>query len=200
MWFPVSLDVDGDRLLLTEWQRRERRLRSRTLEPGAGWVPLAWVPGSAGAVAIAGPYAAVLADGPGGRARLALHDRLTGAEHAALADVSRDGYLDLAPNGQLVAQSDDGLAITSPGGPPRTLAGTGRLTQPRFSGAGLVAVDTARGVNQPVLVAGDGTLGPLSVPTGWVRDLAADERGVAWLANGCVRYAAVAGPPPANAT
>jgi hypothetical protein len=133
---------------------------------------------------------------------VALHDRVTGTEQAALPaagpDVPLPDDVDLAPSGQLVARLADGLSLAGPGEPPRAIAGTHRLRHPRFAGAGLVAVDTARGVDQPVLVAADGTRRPLSVPTGWVADLAADERGVAWIANGCVRYAAVAGPPPAG--
>lgn len=201
-WMPVWLDVDGDRLLLAEWHRRERRLRSRTLEPGAGWVPLPWVRGGAAAVAIAGPYTAVLAGGQGSGSRVALHDRATGAEQAALpaggADAPLPDDVDLAPSGQIVARLARGLSMAGPGVPPHALPVTGRLRHPRFSGAGLVAVDTAGDVDHPVLVAADGSLRPLGAPTGWVADLAADDRGVAWLANGCVRYAAVAAPPPAG--
>jgi hypothetical protein len=44
----------------------------------------------------------------------------------------------------------------------------------------------------------DGATVPLGPSAGFVIDLAADERGVAWLANGCVRYAAL--EPRAAAT
>jgi hypothetical protein len=47
-----------------------------------------------------------------------------------------------------------------------------------------------------VLVGGRALGGPTRV----VDDLAADEQGVAWIANGCVRYAPLAGAPPAADT
>jgi hypothetical protein len=39
---------------------------------------------------------------------------------------------------------------------------------------------------------------PLSVPSFEIADLDADERGVTWIGNGCVLYAPVAAPAPAE--
>jgi hypothetical protein len=67
---------------------------------------------------------------------------------------------------------------------------------PRFAGDRVVALEPGRfGTLRPVLLA-DGAPVPLGLPSTDVGDLAADAAGAAWIANGCVLYAPLAGPAP----
>jgi hypothetical protein len=80
-----------------------------------------------------------------------------------------------------------GLEIAGVGQPPSTLANSRRLAIPKFAGSGLVAFDEAR--NTLDLLGGDGTRSRLGPPSLIRTDVDADADGVAWLFNGCLRYA-----------
>jgi hypothetical protein len=188
-WVPYAVDVDGDRVLLGEIRERDERVRASVLEGGS--VPIAWANRTIAPVAIAGGYAAAVGTGP---RRIAVADLDTGAERASVrATLWNAEGVDLTAKGRVVAQTARGLATMSPGVPGRVLPGSKGLTWPRFTGDAIAAVD--EGV--PLLLGGDGSRRPLGPPTRVLTDLAADDRGIAWLANGCVRYAAIAGPAPA---
>jgi hypothetical protein len=194
-WTPVIVHADGDRALLVEVRGSSRvRVRASLLGP-RGLVPIAWTSDAFAPVAIAGQHAAVLARQP---RRIAVADLTGGAEQAVLdANPSGRKRLDLRADGQLVAQTRAGLVTTRPGEAAVTLPGSTGLTWPRFAGAGIAALDDGR----PVVLGGDGSRRALGEPSAVLSDLIADDRGVAWLANGCIRYAALAGPeaaPPAD--
>ena len=67
------------------------------------------------------------------------------------------------------------------------LANSGPLGNPSFAGGYIAAFDDARKTLD--LVRGDGTVIVLDPPSLSEGDIAADDEGVAWLLNGCVRYA-----------
>jgi hypothetical protein len=108
-----------------------------------------------------------------------------------------DGHIDLRPDGRAIAALDDRLLTVAPGAPPASVEGDFRW--PRFSGDG-VAVLKGRGtrVATPTLLAPDGTARALGSPSSEAGRLDADDRGVTWIANGCVLYAARDTAPPAE--
>jgi hypothetical protein len=140
-------------------------------------------------VAIAGPYAAVYAYGP---ERIELVDLASGATLytiPALAEVEGPAFggLDLQPDGRIAVSSRRGIDLAGLGQPVSNLANSGRLGNPIFAGAYIATFDDAR--KTLALKRAEGTeiaLGPPSLTEG---DISPDDEGVAWLLNGCVRYA-----------
>jgi hypothetical protein len=191
-WVPYIVDVDGDRVLLVEARLRSSgRVRAQLLGPD-GPVSVRWTSGAFAPVAIAGEHAAVFARRP---RRLAVADLVSGAEQGALdANPSALEMLDIRADGRLIAQTRAGLVTTRPGEASRTLPGSKGLRWPRFAGAAVAGIDDGR----PVLLGGDGARQVLGEPSNVLADFAADDRGITWLANGCVRYAALRGPPTAS--
>lgn len=192
-WVPFLVDLDGDRVLLVEFQEQdEDAVRAQVFDPVFGVVPITWADESSVPVAIAGNYAAVVARRP---KRLAVVELATGTERVAvpLSGEQSELGVDLAADGRIVASTRAGLAKARPGEAPRTLPGSNGLTAPRLAGDAVAAVDHDRAV----VLGADGSRKVLGPPSGVFTDLAADARGVAWLANGCVRYAALAPPVPA---
>jgi hypothetical protein len=194
-WVPYVLDVDGDRVLLIEVDEGDDDgVRARVYDPVSGFVPIEWSNESIAPVAIAGRHAAAIATRP---RRLAIVDLLTGAPEAVVR-VPRFTYeygVDLAAGGRLVAATRAGLLTMRPGEAAQTVPGTEGLSSPRFGADAIAAFQGGR----PVVLGADGSREvldpPSSVPTG----LAADARGVAWLANGCLRHSALAAPFPGQA-
>ena len=189
-WAPFLLDVDGSRVLLVEvHEGGDDAVRASVLDPLVGFIPVEWADESMAPVAIAGRHAAAVAARP---RRLAIVDLFTGAPEATVR-VPRYAYdhdVDLAA-GRLVAATRAGLITMRPGEAAQTLSDTEGLSAPRFGGDAIAAFQDGRPV---VLGAAREVLDPpSSVPTG----LAADARGIAWLANGCLRYSALATPFPA---
>jgi hypothetical protein len=169
-WIPYSVDVDGDRALLVEYHERDDRVRAYVLDGGLG--PVAWTSRTFAPSAIAGEDAFAAATRP---RRIAVADLATGAERAsAEVAVSDARGIDITAGGRIVAQTARGLATVSPGGP-------------------------ADDDGVPSLLGEDESRRALGPPAGVFTDIAADDRGVAWLANGCVRYATIAGPVPVQA-
>jgi hypothetical protein len=107
--------------------------------------------------------------------RVVVADWRTGAVLARGGD--RDVVdLDLASDGRVAVETEDG-----------------RREAPRFAGDRVVALEPSRfDTVRPVLI----DAAPLGLPTSAIEAFAADAAGVAWLANGCVLYAPLAGPPP----
>lgn len=186
-WFPFIVDVEGDQALIVDVREAGRgRVRASLLGPG-GFAPIPWVRDTFAPAAISGGQAAVYTQRPNG---LVVADLATGAVQSTL-DVypSQLEAFDFAA-GRLVAEATEGLRIT----PSVTLPGTKGLDWPRFAGDAVVALDEGR----PVLVSGDGSRTALGEPSDILDDLVADARGAAWIANGCVRYAELAVPVPAQ--
>jgi hypothetical protein len=193
-WAPFSADVDGDRALILETTVQREGVRAWIMDAGAGRVRLPWVTGSFAPMSIAGDHAAVLARKP---RRVAVVDRATGAAQASRRVGLPSGTsMDVAADGRLVTETRNGLLTMRPGAAPQTLPETEGLVRPAFAGTAIAAIDENNTDSHPVLIAGDGSRRVLGGPTGYVTDIAADEHGVAWLANGCVRYAAITGPAP----
>jgi PAS domain-containing protein len=170
-WMPVEVDVDGDRVLVAEMRLRDLRTRLRVLVPGAPphRVPLrrAVRPPAA----LAGDRVAIVDR----RGRAVVADWRTGAV-VGRSDERDVVDLDLAADGRVATETEDG-----------------RLEAPRFAGDRLVVLEPARfDALRPVLVDG----APVGLPTSALEGLAAGDAGVAWLANGCVLFAPLAGPPP----
>ena len=92
------------------------------------------------------------------------------------------------------------MITAAPGRAQRIVPAGGRFSAPRFAGAaGIAALRAGRFASErPLLVApADGAQRRLGDRSTALESLAADERGVAWLANGCVRYAPLDGAPVA---
>jgi len=190
-WEPVAVSVDGDRMLLVEAIAVSSEndddppapVRAQILD-STGWTPIPWASGTRAPLAIAGPYAAVAALDP---QRVELADLATGAPLATLTGTWSDrGTVDLAPDGRIAAGLTDGIVTASPGQPARTLPDSKKLVFPHFAGSSLAVFDNAHNTLDLIGAGGNTrTLGPRSeIHT----DMAADDDGVAWLFNGCVRY------------
>jgi hypothetical protein len=200
-WQPVAVSVDGDRMLLVEAvpvsseddDAGPGQARAQILD-STGWTAVPWATGLRAPIAIAGPYAAVAAVQP---RRVELADLATGTTLATLPgtlDEVERPTVDVAPDGRIAAGLDDGIETASPGQPAQTLPDSKKLTFPHFAGSSLAVFDDAR-LTLDLIGAGGktSTLGPRSeIHT----DMAADDQGVAWLFNGCVRYEPFAGTAP----
>jgi hypothetical protein len=199
-WTPVAISVDGDRMLLVEAipQSSEDggededapfQLRTQILD-ASGWTPVPWTSGTRAPVAIAGPYAAVVGIQP---RRVELADLATGTPLATLTGNWGDRVsLDLAADGRIAAAFQGGIQTASLTQPPQALPGSKLLGFPQFAGSKLAVFDDAR---HTLDLFGAGAkpkaLGPPSLIH---TDMDADEQGVAWLFNGCVRYEPFARP------
>jgi hypothetical protein len=193
-WSPALAAVDGDRALIVETPVQREGARAWIMDAGTERVRLPWATGSFVPLSIAGDHAAVFARKP---RRVAVVDRVSGAVQVSLrVGVTSGTSMDVTADGTLVTETRKGLVTMRPGAAPRTLPGTDGLARPAFAGAPIAAIDENDIDSHPVLVTGDGSRRVLGGPTGHVTDIAADEQGVAWLANGCVRYAAITGPAP----
>ena len=187
-WEPLLVDVDGDRVLIVEARLDEEvAVRAYILDPAFGLVPVAWAKDSAIPVAIAGGRAAAYAERP---RRVAVVDLGTGAEQAAVRVGSPTERLDvdLAADGRVVVAARDGIAVASPGAAPQTVPGSRDLSRTSFAGAAIAAFDDG---GHPVLVGFDGARTALGPPSRVLTAFAGDPQGFAWVANGCIRYAAL---------
>jgi hypothetical protein len=211
---PTNLSVDGDRLLLVERKivigigededveaTSAGEVRIQLLDQ-AGWHPIPWASNTRVPVMIAGPYAAVEAYGP---RRLELVDLATGVPVASATGEWRPS--DLTPDGRLLAVDlGKSVATLTPGTAPAALGDARGLATVIDSGlpelrlAGTSILGFERNRNTLDLRTPDGaraTLGPISLVQ---PALDADPSGVAWVANGCLRYASLTPTPiPAGA-
>jgi hypothetical protein len=187
-WEPVLVDVDGDRLLIVEAREDEGDpTRAYILDPAFGLVPIAWANDAVTPVAVAGGRAAVYARRP---RRVAVVDLATGAEQAAvpLGKPTARLDVDLAADGRVVVSARDGIIVSSPGAAPRTVPGSRDLSRASFAGAAIAAFDDG---GHPVLVGLDGGRTALGPPSRVLTAFAGDRQGFAWVANGCIRHAAL---------
>ena len=199
-WLPFDIDVDAGRLLLAELRYPRFQTRLRVLEPGVEPVrvpstgPQAFPP-----LALAGTHVAFT-----GERDVFVADRRSGATEASI-HVGRyvsAGALDLAPDGRLVAEVDGRLRTVSPGAAETVVPGSAglELSAPRFAGGSIGALGPARFDAQQPVVFDPGASAPrvIGTPSTAFGPFASDERGFAWVANGCVIYAPAGGAPPAE--
>ena len=198
-WLPIDMDADADRLLLGEARlARGIDFRTRVFMPGGPAEPVAW-DGFMFEAALSGERVAFVG-GRRGERRGGLYVTAwrTGAVEAFARvreqeDID-EGGVDLAPDGRAVAALDGRLLTVAPGVEPARF-GTD-LSRPRFSGAGFAALrEHPLDVRTPVILEG-GSTRAIGSPSGSLELLEADDRGAAWIANGCVRYAARDSAPP----
>jgi hypothetical protein len=87
--------------------------------------------------------------------------------------------------------------LAAPRGSLQDVAGAAFRSSPVFAGPGIAAIEWREWDRRAVLIdPGSGAAQPLGERSGILERLAGDANGVAWLANGCVRYAAIAGAVP----
>jgi hypothetical protein len=193
-WDPVLVDVDGDRVLIVEILEEEGdAVRAHILDPAFGLVPIAWAGNAVTPFAIAGGRAAVYALKP---RRVAVVDLATGAEQTAvpLGRPTDRIDVDLAPDGRIAVSAGRGISVASPGAAPRTAPGSRDLSRAYFAGAAMTAFDDG---GHPLMVGLDGARTALGPPSRVVTAFAADPHGFAWVANGCLRHAALPVTPSA---
>jgi hypothetical protein len=187
-WDPVLVDVDGDRVLIVEALEEEGdAVRAHILDPAFGLVPIAWAGGAAAPIAIAGGRAAVYARKT---RRVAVVDLVTGAEQAAvpLRGLTDRIDVDLAADGRVALSDGRRISVAGPGAAPRTVPGSRDLTRVSFAGAAMIAFDEG---GHPVMVGPAGARTVLGPPSRVLTAFAADAHGFAWVANGCIRHAAL---------
>ena len=198
-WVPVDIDVDGDRVLLSEMRFRPFGVRLHVLAPGAPPARVPWSgPALTGPFALAGDHVAV-----GGVSRLFVADLHSGSREASIVLEPGDEVfdIDLAADGRLVAGFDGRLLTVAPGAAPAAVPGSAghSLWEPLFAGSRIAALESIRlGFHPVVLDPGGAQPRAVGSPSAAFGELAADERGLAWIANGCVLYAPVDGAPPAE--
>jgi hypothetical protein len=199
-WTPSAISVDGDRLLLVEQIPEYGFTDDEDLDAGdvrvnildaSGWTPVPWTTSTRVPVAIAGTYAAVAAYSP---RRLELAALATGTPLATLTGELVNA-VDLAADGRIAAGMQSGIEIATTGQPQFNVPNSGRLTTPRFAGSSIATLDDAR--DGLTLVGPDAAHTSLGPPSRVRTDVDADERGVAWLFNGCLRYAPLDKPASA---
>ena len=185
-WEPLLVDVDGDRVLIVEGDDYDA-VRAFILDPAAGPAPTPWPSDAGTPVAIAGGRAAVYWERP---RRVAVVDLATRAEQTSvrLGRHSDPVGVDLAGDGRLAISGLDGITVASPGGAPQTVPRSRSLSRPYFAGAAMTALDSA---GRPVVVGADGARTAFGPPSQVLTAFAADPQGVAWVANGCLRYASL---------
>ena len=198
-WEPVSVDVDGDRALLVEARpETDGPLRAFVLDSASGLVPLAW----ASAAAAAGRALRRVRrcrDGGSEPHRRCL-DLATGAELATipLDERERSADLSLAPDGRVAVATRAGVRLAGPGLAPRLLPGTkGALAHPPHRHDALRhRHDRPSGLGRH----GRRHAHALGPPTNVLLSTAGDATGYGWIANGCVRVAAIPAfaVPPAD--
>ena len=150
----------------------------------SGWTPVPWASNTRVPIAIAGPYAAVAGYGP---KRIEVADLATGTPLTTLTGPLPEygTTVDLAPDGRIAALLQNGIATAGLGQPAQTVPDSKELALPRFAGAQLAVFDDARHTMDLIAGGKPTAVGP---PSFIHTDLEADEQGVAWLFNGCVRY------------
>jgi hypothetical protein len=209
-WVPRVIDADGAHLLVTEFEWRSARARSVIFEPGLAPVAVAQPDRRSAAMAIAGDRVAFLGSARRGGSpppdRVRIGNWRTGAfeppltiPEPELLDDPRS--FDLTADGRVVLATGGRLSLALPGAPLQALGGEAIRAAPAFAGEGRIAAieDDAGGNRRPVVLdASDGSSQALGAHSGVLERLAADAAGVAWLANGCVRYAAITGVAPAG--
>jgi hypothetical protein len=195
-WLPLLADVDGDRVLVVKLQRDGRGVRAVLLGPAGERRRLSWAGRRFLPVAIAGDRAAVVAARP---RRVAMADLGSGRVIARRrVGPTDESWLDVAADGRLVTGTRKGLLTWARGVGWRHLPGTVGWEDAAFAGDGLAAI-RVNDTSAPVFLGKGVAARVLGGPTGFVKDHDADADGVAWLANGCVRYAPLSGAPGAMA-
>jgi hypothetical protein len=188
-WVPALVDVDGDRVLIVEARpESDGPIRAFLLDSAAGLVPIPWARASALPIEISGSFAAASMAGPN---RVAVLDLATGAELVTipLSDRERGEDLSLAPDGRVAVATRAGVKLAGPGTAARLVPGTKGLKRVHLAGETLSGIDkTGRAV---ALSAGGGRMTTLGPPTNVFVDATGDASGYAWIANGCVRVAAL---------
>jgi hypothetical protein len=202
-FIPFEAAVDGDRVLLAEGRLASFATRLRVFDPGVPPRVLPWGGLVSPPIALAGSHVAYAGSTQhGGDAiinRVFVADLETGAHQVSITDRQAIGA-DVTADGRVVADRDDGLIAAAPGVRRTVLPGSRGLYQPRFAGTSVAALQRSRfGAVRPVaLDAGATRPRALGVPSFEIADLDADERGVTWIGNGCVLYAPVGAPAPAE--
>jgi hypothetical protein len=192
-WEPDDVAVDGDRVLVLEENGEDTRLR--LLAPGAAprVVPVTspvtgYFDFSGRRVAFESGERVVLAD-------LATGARLLSARHDSAFS------LDVAADGRIVTDGDDvGVYTIMPSGLRQGVPDGEFLENPHFAGSSIAAVEeTPSGHDRPVVLAPD-VIHPraIGLPSLTIELVDADDRGVAWIANGCVLYATLDAVAPAE--
>ena len=209
IWIPVDLAAEADRVLLGELRFQPRfAYRVNVLAPGGPQQPVTWGGSLVGPVALSGERVAFLGttrtDEDASYDHLYVIDRRSGGVEAS-AELRHDedadfDDLDLAPDGRAVAALDGNLLTVAPGVAPARR--TGRFSVPRFSGDGFAVLQEQRRfrARAPVLLEPNGAERILGTPSTAIGAFEADDRGAAWLANGCVLYAPRDGAPPTVST
>lgn len=185
-WLAVDVAVDGDRALVTELRLVGDRSRLRLLAGAAAPRFVRWARDRATTpLAFAGENVAFVH----GR-RLTVADLRSGTRRVTMK-VDLDAAFDLRSDGTVVADTPNGDLVTAAPGSSRTrIPGTSDVFSPVFAGSRVVGIQSAPDtLLRPVVL--DPSPRPLGVQTLDIPAIDADERGVAWIANGCVLYAPV---------
>jgi hypothetical protein len=200
LWFPIEIDVHGDRLVIQEIRvalredvRPRFAYRLRVQSPGGSPAVLSQGPFGR-PPAVAGDRLAYLS----GRRRphIRIVDWRTGRVSGRIGLGPFSGeimqrHLDLTEVGRAVVELDGDLFAGGPGGRARPLPGTAGapdLSAPRIAGERVAALAEARlDTRRPLVIdPGAATRHWVGPPSTALTALAADETTVAWLANGCV--------------
>jgi hypothetical protein len=202
-FIPFEADVDGNRVLLVEGKFTLFETRLRLFEPGVAPRVLPWASLVSPPIALAGEHVAYAgstqSDGDAILNRVFGVNLETGAKEVAITDRTAVG-VDVTADGRVVTDRGDGLVTAAPGGPTTVLPGSAKLYLPSFAGTSVAALQrVSHGAVRPVVLDSGATRArAVGVPSFEIQALDADERGVAWIGNGCVLYAPVGAPAPAE--
>lgn len=186
---PITVAVEGDRVVHTEYRADLERRRYVVADPGREPV-VARVPAGALAVDFAGDLVAFAEVGPDYAAprRVVVADWRTGERRWERLFEDSVGSIDLHAEGRAVVAGDGGVFEVAAGG-----AGSRRIsargTSPAYAGDAIVFEREGRAFSRIYVAGADRRPRPFGVPSRTIDRVVSDGRHVAWLANGCALLA-----------
>jgi hypothetical protein len=202
-FFPIDAAVDGDHVLVVEENTASAMTRERLLIPGSAPRDVPWPGAVDPPVALSGNRAAFVGTTTlttdVNDLKLFVIDVTTGAQLTAVP-LELPVELALAPDGHVVAESHTGLFTVALGGAATPMPGSDLLQRPRLAGPAVAAFELTSidALRPAVLDPVSRTRRVVGVQSFDAREIAADDRGVAWIAHGCVLYAPLGAAAPAE--
>lgn len=205
-FFPVSLEVDGERTIATEFRVDLSQIRHIVREPGREPIDVRLAEGAI-PWSFAGDLVAFAVPPPGQSdedepRQVVVRDWRARQDRWRVTISQGVDNLDLHPDGRVVVEDDTGgvVEVAAGGAGVRRLAREG--SAPGYAGDRVVFVrEGPRDIHRLAIVEPDGRVRPFGVPSAAFQGYDADDRRVVWNGHGCLLVseladAAAEGPAP----